>query len=593
MCGIAGLMTRDGRPPDAAVLDKLLAALSHRGPDGDGRYVSGGVAMVQTRLAIIDLETGDQPLYEPGGAALVANGEIYNYVELRAELEGAVDLRTRSDCEPPLHLYRRDGLAFAERLRGMYAIAIHDPAEGGRLVLSRDPFGIKPLYYVQTDDCFAFASEPQALIKAGLLGEPASVDADARRSQLQLQFGCGEATPIRGVQRVAPGETLVVQRGRIVERRRRCALPAGGPEEIGEEAAIARLDAALRDSVEVHQRSDVPYGLFLSGGVDSSAILSMMAELNERPVIAFTAGFQGGQVHDERDHACRLAERLGAEHHEIDFAEADFWETLPRIAAAMDDPAADYAILPTWKLAERAAQDLKVVLCGEGGDELFAGYGRYRALKRPWWLGGRGIRNRGVFDGLGVLRDAARGWRDPIAGKEAMHREMGRNRLQIAQAIDCEDWLSNDLLTKLDRCLMAHGLEGRTPFLDPAVADAAFRLPDGLKIRGKRGKWLLRRWLDRRLPEAQAFTAKRGFTVPVGAWIAGRAERLGPLVATHPAVEEIAEPAAVRDLFAKADRKRAGFAAWGLLFYALWKSAVIDGREPGGRDVFAMLEESR
>ncbi len=591
MCGIAGIMTRDGSAPGAGAVDRLLGALAHRGPDGEGRYRAGGVAMVQTRLAIIDLKTGDQPLYEPGGAALVANGEIYNYVELTRELEGEVALATKSDCELPLHLYRREGLDFAKRLRGMYAIAIHDPAEGGRLVLSRDPFGIKPLYFTQTDDHFAFASEPRALLAAGLVGPRAQVEEDARDILLQLQFGCGETTPIRGIERVLPGETLVIQRGRIVERRHREALPEGGPETITEAAALERLDAALRDSVTVHQRSDVPYGLFLSGGIDSSAVLSMMAELNQRPVVAYTAGFSGGHVHDERDHARMLAAHLGAEHHEIAFEERDFWETLPRIALAMDDPAADYAVLPTWKLAERAAQDLKVVLCGEGGDELFAGYGRYRALGRPWWLGGRGIRNRGIFEGLGVLRQEGRGWRDPIAAKEAMHRETGRNRLQAAQAIDCADWLSNDLLTKLDRCLMAHGLEGRTPFLDPAVAAAAFRLPDALKIRGKRGKWLLRRWLDRRLPEAQAFERKRGFTVPVGAWIAQEGARLGPLVARQPAIEAVAKPRAVEALFAKAGGKREGFAAWTLLFYALWYAGVIEGRSPAGRNVFAMLEE--
>jgi asparagine synthase (glutamine-hydrolysing) len=259
----------------------------------------------------------------------------------------------------------------------------------------------------------------------------------------------------------------------------------------------------------------------------------------------------------------------------------------------MDDPAADYAILPTWKLAERAAEDLKVVLCGEGGDELFAGYGRYRALKRPWWLGGRGIRHRGIFEGLGVLRDEARDWRDPITAKEALHQGSGRNRLQTAQAIDCADWLSNDLLTKLDRCLMAHGLEGRTPFLDPVVAQAAFRLPDALKLRGKKGKWLLRKWLDKRLPEANAFERKRGFTVPVGPWIAGRGQQLGPLVASLPAIEEIAKPEAVIRLFAKADDKRAGFAAWSLLFYALWHASTIDRRPASARDVFTMLEEAQ
>src|SRR5262249_40308403 len=198
MCGIAGLMTYNGTPPLSAPLRAMAAALRHRGPDGDGRYGSGDVGMVQTRLAIIDLATGDQPLFEPGGAALIANCEIYNYVELRSQLAG-IAFSTGSDCEPPLHLYRRHGLDFTEHLRGMYAIALHDPI-GGRLVLARDPFGIKPLYYVETPTRFAFASEPHALIAAGLV--PAQLVRQVRNELLQLQFTTGRETIFAGIQRV-------------------------------------------------------------------------------------------------------------------------------------------------------------------------------------------------------------------------------------------------------------------------------------------------------------------------------------------------------------------------------------------------------
>ncbi len=225
MCGIAGIMTTDGRAPQAAILDRLADLLRHRGPDGQGRHLAGDVGLVQTRLAIIDLETGDQPLYEPGGAALICNGEIYNYIELLRELDG-VNLKTGSDCEPPLHLYRRHGLDFTGMLRGMYALAIHDPA-ARRLVLARDPFGIKPLYTLEAPGWFAFASEPQALIGAGLVAP--RLNPGARNELLQLQFTTGRDTPFDGIKRVLPGETLVVAGGRIVERHRRPALPAEGP----------------------------------------------------------------------------------------------------------------------------------------------------------------------------------------------------------------------------------------------------------------------------------------------------------------------------------------------------------------------------
>src|SRR5690348_13209718 len=224
MCGIAGIMSVNGAVPPRQPLQAMEKALAHRGPDGNGHYSSGDVGMVQTRLAIIDLATGDQPLYEPGGAALMANGEICNYIELRAALSGAA-FSTGSDCELPLHLYRRHGLGFTEYLRGMYAIALHDPA-AGRLVLARDPFGIKPLYYAETTAGFAFASEPQALIAAGLV--PAQLVRQVRNELLQLQFTTGRETIFAGIQRVLPGETVVVTRGRIVERRRREALPAAG-----------------------------------------------------------------------------------------------------------------------------------------------------------------------------------------------------------------------------------------------------------------------------------------------------------------------------------------------------------------------------
>ena len=585
MCGIAGLMTTNGRAPDAGVLERLAAALVHRGPDGEGRYAAGDVGFVQRRLAIIDLATGDQPLFGPDGTALVANAEIYNYLELKAA-RPRIAWRTASDCEPPLQLYKEYGLDFARHLRGMYAIALHDPT-AGRLVLARDPFGIKPLYYAETTMGLAFASEPQALISSGLM--VAKLELQRRGELVQLQYTTGRRTIFEGIQRVLPGETIVVSAGRIVERRRVFALPEGGPEDIGEAEAILRLDRALEDSVGVHQRSDVPYGMFLSGGVDSSTVLALMARLNARPVRAFTIGFPGTHARDERALAQNVARALGAEHVEIAFEEADFWTLLPRVAAALDDPCADYATLPTFKLALEARKSVKVVLSGEGGDELFAGYGRYRSAMRPWWQGGRAMRGRGMLDGLSILRREAAGWRDGVVSAEAMASAGGRSRLQAAQAADVADWLPNDLLTKLDRCLMANGVEGRTPFLDPAVAAAAFCLPDRMKVRDGRGKWLLRQWLAERVPTAQAFLPKRGFTVPVAEWIARHGGRLGALVAAQPGIVELCRPEAVRKVF-RATGKRAGFAAWSLLFYALWHRRHILGLVPEG-DAFEALAD--
>lgn len=582
MCGIAGAMSRNGAAVDIELLEKLGAAQAHRGPDGRGHYRQDAVGLAHQRLAIIDLATGDQPLFGPDGLVLIANGEIYNNPELREELAGA-PFKTKSDCEPPLYLYQRFGLDYVDHLRGMYAIALYDPARR-ELVLSRDPFGIKPLYYAETGSHFLFASEPQAILATGLVERRERTN--ARDALLNLQFTTGAETIFAGIHRLLPGETIVVRDGTIAARRVRAALPDGPPAPGTETDLLDELDVRLTESVTLHQRSDVPYGMFLSGGIDSSAVLALMARLNCRPVLAFTAYFPGTSARDETDLAGRLAQEVGADHVEVPVTEEDFWQLLPEIAAAMDDPAADYAILPTAKLAMTARRSVKVVLSGEGGDELFAGYGRYRSACRPWPFT-RPMRRKGILAELGLLREAG-AWR---AGMETAERDAashGWNRLQRAQAVDCADWLPNDLLTKLDRCLMAHGIEGRVPFLDPVVAELAFRLPDRLKLADGRGKYLLRKWLDGVLPSAEPFSPKRGFTVPVAEWLARRPE-LGPLLAAQPQIQALCRPGAVESLFQRLD-KRNGFAAWTLLFYALWHHRHVQNRPVEG-GIFDVLSQ--
>jgi asparagine synthase (glutamine-hydrolysing) len=584
MCGIAGLIMAPGAPPpSAASIQALAGALRHRGPDGAGVAAVGRVALIHTRLAIVDPAGGDQPLFA-GAAALIANGEIYNDLALRAAMP-EVSFATHSDCEPAVQLWLRDGAGFAAGLRGMFALAVHDRA-ARTVALSRDPFGIKPLYLAAIDGGLAFASEPQALFAAGLL-QPRLRPA-ARDELLQIQFTTGAETIFEGVSRVLPGETLIVADGHVLERRQLEALPEGGAEAIDEDAALARLDAALMESVELHQRSDVPFGMFLSGGIDSASILAVMARLNRDKVLAYTAGFASPGAADERARAADLAKAVGARHETLEITEQMVWDTLPDIVAAMDDPAADYAIIPTWLLGRRARQDVKVVLCGEGGDEIFAGYGRYRHAMRPTWLGGRLMRGRGNFDRVDVLRRRPVGWRDGIVAADTRAATAGRSRLAVAQATDVADWLPHDLLLKLDRCLMAHGVEGRVPLLDPVIAAAGFRLPDALKVRQGMGKYLLRQWLARHLPAARPFEPKQGFSVPIGAWIAGQGSRLGELVAAQPGIQEIADPSGVLTLFKNAAERRAGNAAWSLLFYALWHRRHINGLKPVG-DVFQTL----
>ncbi|MDO8324452.1 MAG: asparagine synthase (glutamine-hydrolyzing), partial [Phenylobacterium sp.] len=439
MCGIAGVLhgTASALP--------MIETLTHRGPNGVRTEQVRGGSVAHARLSIIDLEGGWQPLHAAGGT-VIGNGEIYNYVELTAEFGLANELSTGSDFEPLLHLYAKEGPAAFQRLRGMYAFCLI--GGDGRTWLVRDPFGIKPLYVLEQEGAVYFASEPRAF--AALLD--AELDEDRARELLAFNYTLTGDTIFKGLKRLAPGEIVEVIDGKLQPSTRRPFLSAPPIGQKSDEAALLdRLDAVLEDSVRVHQRSDVPYGLFLSGGIDSAAIGALMSRLNARPVTAFTCGFDAPGAKDERAQAERVARALNLDWRETRFDEADFWRILPQVAWALDDPTADYATLPTYKLAEAAKGTLTVVLTGEGGDELFGGYGRYRKALRPAWLGGRPAEPR-PDDAEALAR-----WRAQARAPASL------TRLQQAQWADIATWLPNDLLLKLDRCLMAHGLEGRTP----------------------------------------------------------------------------------------------------------------------------------
>ena len=585
MCGIAGVMTTNGMAPSFVMLDRMEQAIAHRGPDGSGRLLRGDTALLHLRLSIVDLVTGDQPLFGASddplfGTALITNGEIYNNPALRQAM-ATTPFRTRSDCEPAVFLYEAEGVGFADRLRGMYATAIHDP-QAGRLVLARDPFGIKQLYYVQTDDLFAFASEPQALLAAGL----GSVELDPIKvaELLQLKVTTGAETIFPGIFRLLPGETMEVERGRIVAQHTSTALPPGGPAAVPD--LVNTIDRVLLESVTAHLQSDVPYGLFLSGGVDSAALLALMTRATGNRIQAITVGWAGAEGVDETTEALRLAEAMGADCQRIEMSDADFWAYAPRIAASIDDPTADAAVLPSWMLGQAArAAGLKVTLCGEGGDELFGGYARYRKRRAPWrWLT-RKPRSGGVF---GDRFPGLIGWRDGIARAEAAV-EPGRSHLQAAQAVDCAEWLPNDLLIKLDRTLMAHGVEGRTPFLDPLVAQLAFNLPDANKTGVRFGKLALREWLAGAFPQAGAWARKKGFKPPVGGWIAAQGEPLARMIAAQPGIAAVVPEAVVLATIANAAKESQP--AWSLLYYALWHSHHVMGIDCTG-DIGEVLTES-
>ena len=391
---------------------------------------------------------------------------------------------------------------------------------------------------------------------------------------MAYHFTLGRNTVFDGICRLLPGETLVLRDGRIVDRHTRPMVSHEAPRSLSQDAALDQLDAVLRDSIAVHCRSDVPIGLFLSGGVDSSCLLSVLAQDYRERLTTYTIGFPGTAVSDERELAARLSRLAGADHVEVPYSADDFWESLTKIARYFDDPLIDPAILPTWKLARIAGNDLKVVLSGEGGDEIFAGYGRYRRQ----WL-------RKLKRMMGRLSNRGGAPQAEIALSPAY------TDLQRLQARDMVDWLPHGLLGKLDKCLMAHGLEGRTPFLDTAVADFGFRLPDHLKIQGQDGKWLLKTWLQRRMPDSQPFAHKRGFTVPVGEWIASKSTDLADLMTRQPGIREYFRTDTVQSAFANPSGKL-GFLAWSFLFFALWHYAYGLSRPTSDGTVFDILADA-
>ncbi|MBL8547151.1 MAG: asparagine synthase (glutamine-hydrolyzing) [Hyphomonadaceae bacterium] len=586
MCGIAGIIG------EATGAQALIDAIAHRGPNGIRVEESEKYSLAHARLSIIDLEGGWQPLHA-AGSTIIGNGEIYNYVELAEEFQLGPKLNTGSDFEPLLHIYAQEGEAAFDRLRGMYAFCLI--GADSRTWLVRDPFGIKPLYIHARGGAVAFSSEPRSFGSARVV--PAISNQVAA-----LHYTLENETAWPGVIRLEPGEIIEIVDGKPKRHRIRAAIsppprgagaggggrsdaqtPAERPPSLpsparGEgsiEFAIAQLDRVLEDSIKVHQRADVPYGLFLSGGIDSATVATMMARLNARPVVAYTCGFDAEGARDERAQAERVAKQLNLDWNNVSFGEEDFWAIVPQVAWAMDDPVADYACLPTYKLAQQAKSRLTVVLTGEGGDELFGGYSRYRRAQRPKWLGGR-VAEPQTDSLLGT--SAIEAWR-----KHAT-QPAGFTTLQQAQCADIATWLPNDLLLKLDRMLMAHGLEGRTPFLDSEVAALAFHLPDNLKTRGKYGKYILRAWLEKNCPAAEPWAKKKGFTVPVTAWIAPRAAQLAQTLSQVEAVRAAANADTIRAIFTDEAHEALRYP---MLFLGLWGRIHTEGATPG--DALASL----
>lgn len=596
MCGIAGIFSQK-KTLSSSISALFSKSLSHRGPDGEGFYQKkttsqGTICLVHRRLAINDPEGGQQPLLktkENGfDLALILNGEIYNAPVLQKELlqqNPSLVFTTHSDAAPLPDLYLRYGPQFLQKLRGMYGLALYDE-EKDLLLLARDPFGIKPLYYTFNDQEVVFASEIKALLS--YLSEVPPLNAQKESELLNLQFTTGSQTIFEGIFRLLPGECLLIHQGKIQERFFNKALSYEMPQSrYSLEKSLSLFSEHIKETTEAHLLSDVPVSLYYSGGVDSTILLKTLNDLGHTNLPIFRVFF-------EEESPCPLPSSLQGDLFPVLFGEKDFWDFLPYAAWALDDPVADYAMLPTLKLAkETYQQGIRVALSGEGGDEIFAGYGRYKKALRPWFLGGKKPRLTGMLENLSFLRSSSN-WRQELDKEEKYLSSFpSLSSLQKVQALDVADWLPHDLLTKIDRSLMAFGVEGRPPFLDLPLARFGFFLEDDLKIYKGQGKYLLKEWLRQHVSSSNPFSKKKGFTVPIEKWLSQKASLLGPLLMQQESLKRWCYPDTIKDLFSSlsyssSKNSRKTLACWNLLFYALWYKIHVE-KHPIG-PVFDLLK---
>jgi asparagine synthase (glutamine-hydrolysing) len=589
MCGIAGNL-RFPRA-DAELVRRMTAALSHRGPDGDGFLAEGPVALGHRRLSIIDVEGGAQPVFnEDRSVAVVLNGEIYNYRELAAELAPRHTFRTRSDTEVMVHLYEEDGEDFVHKLRGMFAFALWDSG-AQKLVCARDRYGEKPFLYSAGRDGFTFASELQAFRKGGV--PVGKVDRRALSDYLELLYVPAPRTMWTGVRKLPAGHLLVADE-RGVRVRRYWETPVPGSRARVEPGAPGELRRRLEEAVHLQLRSDVPLAALLSGGIDSSTIVALMARELGPGVKTFSVGF--GREDDELPFAREVAERCRTDHHEILVTDDAVRQTVEALGA-YSEPFGDSSAVPTVAVCREVAREVKVVLTGDGGDELFAGYAKYRSLAALPHVAGVGGLEALWVDGV----PRARALRRATHAVEAMGGRKQRALIEVfswrereallgaaagtavcfdlpdpvdsALAFDLGVYLPDDLLVKVDIAAMRWGLESRAPFLDPPVGEHAVPLPVETKQNRNEGKLLLRAAVGDLLPESVLHRTKRGFGSPVEAWLVGPLRGLvEDLLASPDArVRSVMDPRGVDRVLAET-RAGTGNAhqAWALLAYESW-----------------------
>lgn len=627
MCGIFGIINFDGQPADSSLLTAMGEVTRHRGPDDNGLHVDGPCAIGMRRLSIIDLAGGHQPLTnEDESLWLVCNGEIYNYRELRRELEPyGHRFRTDSDCETLLHAYEQWGDKFILRLNGMFGFALWD-ARRQRLLVGRDRLGVKPLYVHEDGRRLVFASEAKAILT--LPGFTPAVDQAALQSYLQLGYVAAPHSLFAGIRKLPVASLLTVEKGRV-STHQYWHMPETLERATSEDEWAERARAAIELAVRRQMVSDVPIGAFLSGGIDSSAVVGLMAQATQQPVKTYSIGFEGGAaeaLYNELPYARRVAELFGTEHHEI-IVKPDVVGLLPKLLWHLDEPIADSAFMTTYLVSEFARREVTVILSGVGGDELFGGYRRYlgnhyavQFERLPSWLkqSARAVsrhlpsdRHSGVLNKLRLAKAFIASAELPFEERYRVYMQLMPStlaqRLLTQQAKQIEDpllaafanahskdalnrlvtvdWLTqlpDDLLFLTDKMSMAVSLECRVPLLDQDLVELAAAMPEAVKVRGGQLKHLLKRALNGLLPPDILERPKRGFGLPVGAWLKGQLAQMLDQVLSPANLQRrgLFEPAAVAELIAAHRARREDYtdALLALLNFELWAQLYLDGR---------------
>jgi asparagine synthase (glutamine-hydrolysing) len=626
MCGIAGWAGAAPVKQGAkSALESMCNAIRHRGPDDDGHYIGPGVALGMRRLSIIDVAGGRQPVHnEDGTVCAVFNGEIYNYRQLRRELtRKGHDLTSHGDSETLVHLYEDLGDGFLHVLRGMFGLAIWD-ARRQRLLLARDRLGIKPLYYWVTPQRLAFASELRSFL--ALPDFPHTLDREAIGQYLTLGYVPDPLSVFRDVHKLPPGHLLIRDSSGHIDIERYWSPLSIEQRDIGAAEGTEELRRLLNESVACHLESDVPLGAFLSGGVDSSAVVAYMSRLTEQPVRTFSIGFHEREF-NEAPHAAEVAKALGTQHTEL-IVRPDVDALVEEIVRGFDEPFGDSSAIPTYLVSRLAREQVTVALSGDGGDELFGGYTRYaellrrrelqpppmRALLRtvaralPYATPGRnrlldlarsrwgryaatvalapamsdgGIARADVAEEVGSLDLLLERWTSETSGREPMTRMM---------LVDVQSYLPGDILTKVDRMSMAVSLEARVPLLDHAVVEFALALPSRLTMRDGKGKWLLREAIRDLVPPRVLDRPKQGFGVPLRDWFRrDLRHRVSSLSRDDSPIYAFADRAAVRRTMTEHQigRRDHSLLIWRLLVLDLWLRCLDRGElgRPSGAEL--------